>query len=81
MWEKIKKLWFSMVGKPYLRSTTELVDGKIELGLDYNTAFIRYLDRHGYEEITDPQEKIQVYLSNLYAEAEEEVEGEEYLGQ
>lgn len=77
MFLRLKKFFRDIFGLPHFEANFKIVNGKVELTVDYNTAFLNYLDRHGYGDILEPDEKVDVYIKTLYAEIEEETD---YVG-
>jgi len=60
-----KRTLFSMLGKPYLDVQIKANGKEIELDIDYNAAFIRYLDTLGYNDIVGSDAKIDAYIQDV----------------
>jgi len=60
----VKRTIFSALGKPYLDVQLRANGKEIELDIDYNAAFIRYLDTLGYNDIIGAEAKIDAYILN-----------------
>ena len=60
-----KRTIFSALGKPYLDVQIKANGKEIELDIDYNAAFIRYLDTLGYNDIVGSDAKIDAYIHDV----------------
>lgn len=58
----IKRTIFSALGRPYLDVQIRANGKELELDVDYNASFIRYLDTLGYNDITGADAKIDAYI-------------------
>jgi hypothetical protein len=74
----VKRTIFSALGKPYLDVQLRANGKEIELDIDYNAAFIRYLDTLGYNDIIGADAKIDAYIQDVMnvAVKQENIEGE-----
>lgn len=74
----VEKFLSSLVGRPWIFvDVVPMPDGRARLELDYNMAFIRYLDKHGFDTFDDDDEKVDAYLRRVVGTTMVEVEEEE----
>jgi len=65
--KKLIKLYKTAIGQPYV-DVKIIHDGdRVALQVDYNSAFIRDLDKHGYADLLTPEDKVGEYLKNILA--------------
>lgn len=65
--KKLVKFYNTSLGRPYVDITAVHSGDRVSFEVDYNAAFIRELDKHGYIDLETPDAKIGEYLKNVLA--------------
>lgn len=79
VWYKyLVKACYSAFGMPYIDVSLKLMkDDTVELTLDYNAAFIRYLDKIGYNIYNTADEKVNEYIKSITNNVDNEFKEED----
>jgi hypothetical protein len=79
LWLRAKKTIYTIFGRPFLHVDMVYDDaqGGIVVVADWNGAFIRKLDQLGYHDISEPDRKVDAYISNVWADTRSSLENDE----